>query len=136
MHPSDKWPVSTGEPAALAATSFATTAATTALAAALAAARAATTLTRPLVKKGPTDRMEPKLTGCVRDRAQCTAALRTTKGQEVGAELADKVVACFASYQQQAKAHYEEVVVKALLEKKAGPAALALSPSLSLTIEH
>jgi len=50
---------------------------------------------------------------------QCTAALRTTKGQEVGADLADKVVACFASYQQQAKAHYEEVVVKALLEKKA-----------------
>lgn len=50
---------------------------------------------------------------------QCAAALRTTKEQEVGTELSGKVVECFYSYQQQAKAHYEEVVVKALLEKKA-----------------
>ena len=50
---------------------------------------------------------------------QCAAALRTTKEQEVGAELSGNVVSCFHSYQQQAKAHYEEVVVKTLLEKKA-----------------
>jgi len=50
---------------------------------------------------------------------QCAGALRTTKGQEVGADLSSKVVGCFHSYQEQAKAHYEEVVVKTLLEKKA-----------------
>ena len=50
---------------------------------------------------------------------QCAAALRTTKEQEVGAELSGNVVSCFHSYQQQAKAHYEQVVVKTLLEKKA-----------------
>jgi len=50
---------------------------------------------------------------------QCAGALRKTKGCDLSADLTSKVVGCFHSYQQQAGAHYEEVVVKTLLAKKA-----------------